>query len=107
MINAKNSCFIGSPIIEGNNNCVKVNIQSQKEDIDWEMIQDELIEVSAKLAKNCKEYKASKEALNKAVIKDEKGLIDVIKKNFSIFTSDIFTGVASGMLIEFIISLVS
>ncbi len=105
-IHIENSSFNGSPITKGNNNNVEINIQSSKENIDWESLQDELIEVSARLVKNSKEYLVSKEALNKAMIKDEEGLINIIKKNFSSFTSDIFKGVASRMLVEFIISLV-
>ena len=37
------------------------------------LAKDELIEVSAKLAKDSKEYMASKEALNSAMNKDERG----------------------------------
>lgn len=105
-LNIKNSCLNGSPITVGEGDDIKVNICSQIENIDWEKLQDELIEVSAQLMKSSQEYKASKEALNKVMNKDKKGLIDVIKKNFSSFTSDIFTGIASGMLVEFLMSLI-
>ncbi len=105
-INVKNSYFNGSPITNGNDNNVKINIQSSKENIDWESIQDELIEVSARLVKNSKEYLASKEALNRAINKDEQGLANIVKKNISSFTSDIFKGVASRMLVEFLMSLI-
>lgn len=83
-INVKNSYFNGSPIIKGNNNNVEINIQSSKENIDWESLQDELIEVSAKLAKDSKEYMASKEALNRAMIKDERGLANIVKRTFQV-----------------------
>jgi hypothetical protein len=105
-IHIKNSNLNGSPIIKGNNNNVEVNIQSSIEKINWNSLQDELIEVSAKLAKDSKEYMASKEALNSAMNKDERGLVNIVKRNISSFTSDIFTGVASRMLVEFLMSLI-
>ena len=49
---------------------------------------------------------ASKEALNSAMNKDERGLANIVKRNISSFTSDIFTGVASRMLVEFLMSLI-
>ena len=105
-IHIENSNLNGSTVIKGNNNNMKINIQSSKENIDWKSLQDELIEVSAKLVKDSKEYMASKEALNKAMNKDERGLVNIVKKNISSFTSDIFTGIASGMLVEFFMSLI-
>ncbi len=105
-INIKNSDLKNSPVIIGKGNYVSVNDRSSKKEIDWEKLQDDLIEVIARLPKASKEYNASKEALNKAMIKDEKGLINTIKKNVSSFTSDIFKGVASRMLVEFLMSLI-
>lgn len=105
-IHIEHSNLNGSPIIKGNNNNVEIKIQSSKENIDWESLQDELIEVSAQLVKNSKEYLASKEALNRAMNKDERGLANIVKKNISSFTSDIFKGVASRMLVEFLMSLI-
>ena len=88
-IHIKNSNLNGSPIIKGNNNNVEVNIQSSIEKINWNSLQDELIE-----------------ALNSAMNKDERGLVNIVKRNISSFTSDIFTGVASRMLVEFLMSLI-
>ena len=105
-IHIENSNLNGSTVIKGNNNNMKIKNQSSKENIDWKSLQDELIEVSAKLVKDSKEYMASKEALNKAMNKDERGLVNIVKKNISSFTSDIFTGIASGMLVEFFMSLI-
>ncbi|NBI89505.1 hypothetical protein D3Z45_02625 [Lachnospiraceae bacterium] len=75
-------------------------IQNTDDGINWEMIQDELIDVSGKLPKTSKEYVASKKALSYAMSKDKKGIMDCIKNNFACFTSDIFKDVASGMLVE-------
>lgn len=102
----KNSDFYGSPIVEGHGNTVIINSHS-KQEIDWEMLQDLLIETSAKLPKSSKEYCVSKEALNYAMSKDEKGFVNTVKRNFLSFTSDLFESVASGVLIEIITSTVS
>ena len=100
-INIKgNNSLDNSPITVGSNN--KVTIQDFKDEIDWGMIQDELIEVSGKLPKSSKEYFASKEALRYAMCKDEKGLKNILQKNAQSFLSDIFKGVASGALVEII-----
>lgn len=105
-IHIKNSDFYGSPVVTGTSNIVKVNIQSPQNVFDWEILQDELIEVSAKLPKKSKEYSDSKKALNYAMAKDEHGLINFIKKNLTSFSSDMFIGVASGLLVELISSLI-
>ena len=96
-IHIKNSDFYGSPVIEGEGNNVIINTHP-KQEFDWEMLQDKLIETSAKLPKTSKEYYASKEALNYAMSKDEKGFINTIKRNFLSFTSDLFESVASVVL---------
>lgn len=105
-ISIKDSNLNGSPVIIGNHDDVKVIIQSSKENIDWEILQDELIETSAKLPKESKEYCDSKKALNYAMARDENGLINFLKTNLSSFSSDMFTGVASGMLANLIMSLI-
>ncbi len=105
-INIKNSDLYGSPIVEGKNNNIKINIQSSQKVFDWEMLQDELIKTSAKLPKESKEYCDLKRALNYAMAKDEHGLINFLKNNLSSFSSNMFTGVASGMLVELISSLI-
>lgn len=99
-INNTNSQFENSPIVIGDGNSVKIN--SSDSNIDWEMLQDEFIKVLGKLPKSSKEYAASKNALNCAMKKDESGFINVLKKNSTSFLSDIFTGVASGTLVEII-----
>lgn len=103
-VHIKNSDFYGSPIVEGDGNTVIINSHSRE--IDWEMLQDLLIETSAKLPKSSKEYCASKEALNYAMSKDEKGFVNIVKRNFLSFTTDLFESVASGVLIEIITSMV-
>lgn len=99
-INYADSQITNSPIIVGNKN--SINIDSSVGYIDWEKLQDEFIEVLGKLPKTSKEYVASKNALNCAMKEDKFGFIDVLKKNSTSFLSDIFTGVASGVLVEII-----
>lgn len=105
-IKIKNSNFHGSPIVEGDGNTVIINSHSEQE-IDWEMLQDKLIETSVKLPKSSKEYCASKEALKYAMSKDEKGFINTVKRNLLSFTSDLFKSVTSEVLVEIITSMVS
>lgn len=99
-INYTDSQITNSPIIVGNGN--SVNINSSVGNTDWEKLQDEFIEVLGKLPKSSKEYVASKNALNCAMKEDKSGFIDVLKKNSTSFLSDIFKGVASGVLVEII-----
>ena len=99
-INYTNSKITNSPIIVGNNNLV--NINSSVGNIDWGKLQDEFIEVLGKLPKSSKEYADSKSALNYAMKEDKSGFINVLKRNSTSFLSDIFTGVASGVLVEII-----
>lgn len=100
-INIKgNNSLDNSPITVGCNN--KIAIQSTKDEIDWKVIQDELIEVSGKLPKSSNEYLVSKEALGYAMCKDKESLKNVLQKNSQSFLSDIFKGVASGALVEII-----
>lgn len=103
-INNKNSSFSNSPIIVGDNN--KVNINSTSKNIDWEALQDELIKALGKLPQNTKEYDMTKKALVYATTKDENGLIKFLKNNWTKFATDIFTGAASGVLVEVLKSLI-
>ena len=95
-----NCKITNSPIAVVNNN--SININSSFGNISWDKLQDEFIEVLGKLPKSSKEYVASKNALNCAMKEDKSGLIDVLKKNSTSFLSDIFKGVASGLLVEVI-----
>lgn len=100
-IRIENSDFYESPVVVGKDNNVTFNSHS-KQEINWEMLQDDLIETSAKLPKSSKEYDVSKKALSYAIAKDKKGLTDIIKNNLLCFSSDLFKSVASGVLVEFI-----
>lgn len=99
-IHNKYSQFVNSPIVVGKDN--SVIIQNIDAGINWEMIQDELIEISSKLPKTSEEYVVCKNALSYAMSKDKNGLMDCIRKNLTSFTSDIFKDVAGGMLVELI-----
>ena len=99
-INITDSKLTTSPTIIGD--CNSININNSVSNIDWEMLQDELIKVLGKLPEVSKEYAASKNALNCAMKEDKSGFIDVLKKNSTSFLSDIFKGVASGTLVEII-----
>lgn len=81
-------------IITGDNNSVKIN--------NWEQLQDELIKAYERLPKTSEEYIASGEALQYALKKDEEGLRNVFNKYSKSFLSDVFKGVASGVLVEVI-----
>ena len=81
-------------IITGDNNSVNIN--------DWEQLQDELIKVYERLPKTSEEYIASGEALQYALKRDEEGLRKVFNKYSKSFLSDVFKGVASGVLVEVI-----
>jgi hypothetical protein len=105
-IKIENSDFYGSPVVVGDDNNVLINFHS-KQEINWEMLQDNLIETSAKLPKSSKEYDATKKALSCAMAKDEKGLVNTLKNNLLSFSSDLFKSVASGVLIEYISSFIS
>lgn len=100
-INIKDdNSFEASPIIIGEGH--KVTIQGSNSEINWKFIKDELVEASSKLPKSSKEYYASKELLDYAVIENKNELRKTAKKNATIFMSDIFKGVASGALVEII-----
>lgn len=62
-----------SAVIVGENNSVNIN------EVDWEMIQDELIKTYEKLPQLSEEYFALKEALNYVLNRDENGFKNVIK----------------------------
>lgn len=99
-----NSPFVventNSAVVMGDNNSVIIN------DADWKVLQDELIKVYQKLPQSSEEYTASKKAFNYALNKDEKGLKAVLKEYAKSFTSDLFSGVASGVLVELISRLI-
>lgn len=84
-------------VITGNNNSVNIN--------NWEQLQDELIKVYEKLPKTSEEYAASGEALKYALSRDEDGLMKVFNKYSKCFLSDVFKGVASGLLVDIIKSM--
>ena len=62
--------FKQSPIITGHNNTVM--IQEAYHEIDWELWQNELIDVPGKLPESSDEYAASKEALKCSLIRIRK-----------------------------------
>ena len=105
-VHIKNSSFYGSPIVEGDGNIIKNKLCDAENTIDWDVLQDQLIETSAKLPKSSREYIISKEALNYAMAEYKRGLVKIIKNNLLCFTSDLFKGIASSVLIEFINSLI-
>ena len=84
-------------VITGDNNSVNIN--------NWEQLQDELIKVYEKLPKTSEEYVASGEALKYALSRDESGLLKVFNKYSKCFLSDVFKGVASGVLVDIIKSM--
>ena len=98
------STFEQSPIITGHNNTVI--LQGTDHEIDWELWQNELIDVSGKLPESSDEYAASKEALKCSLNRDKEGLTKVLKKNAASFMTDIFKGVASGTLVRLILEMV-
>ena len=85
---------VTSPIIIGDNNSLSIN--------NWNLIQDELRKVYMKLPEMSVEYQATEEALEYALNKDKEGLIHTFKKYSASFLSDLFSGVASGILLEII-----
>ncbi|MEY8433874.1 hypothetical protein AALC75_25900 [Lachnospiraceae bacterium 48-42] len=102
-IHINNSGFHDSPVVNGSNNTVI--IKANEPILEWQILQDELIQTSAKLPQSSKEYDATKKALGCAMNKDKKKLEDVIRENISSFTSDIFKGIASGILVDIIMNL--
>lgn len=88
-----------SAVVVGDNNSVTIN------DADWKVLQEELIKVYQKLPPSSKEYAASRKAFNCAWDKNEQGLKAVLKEYAKAFTSDLFSGVASGVLVELIAKL--
>ncbi len=84
-------------VITGDNNSVIIN--------NWEQLQDELIKAYEKLPETSEEFAASGEALKYALNRDEDGLIKVFNKYSKCFLSDIFKGVASGLLVDIIKSM--
>ena len=89
-----------SNVVAGDNNRVIIN------EADWKMIQDELIKVYRKLPQSSEEYNASEKALNYALNRDEKGFKAVLKEYAKSFTSDLFSGVASGVLVNLLSKLI-
>lgn len=69
--------------------------------IDWESMQQDLVIFLKAIEFNTTSLKSvSEQALILAEKKDEQGFINLIKRNKNLFTSDIFKGVASGLLVE-------
>lgn len=83
-----------SAVVVGDNNSVTIN------DADWKMLQEELIKIYQKLPQSSEEYIASQKAYNCALNKDEQGLKAVLKEYAKSFASDLFSGVASGVLVN-------
>lgn len=103
-VNNKNSVFSNSPIIIGDNN--KININGSSSDIEWKVLEDELIKVLGKLPKDSEEYVATKKLFAHTITENKKGIIDFLRTNKDKFATDVFTGVASGLLVEILRQLI-
>lgn len=89
-IHIKNSNLHNSPVTEGISNTVIVNFQDSGGIIDWEMLQDHLIETAAQLPKSSEEYYAVKKALKYAGEENKKEFENTINSNLLSFTSGLF-----------------
>ena len=101
-VNIISSSLNGSPVVIGNEN--KVSCASDT-DLNWEMLEEELVNVIGKLPRASREYEVSKKAFVYVINKNKVGFRKVVKSNSSLFLSDVFKGVASGILMEIIKSI--
>ena len=79
--------FEQSPIITGHNNTVI--LQGADHEIDWELWQNELIDVSGKLPESSDEYAALKETLRCSLNKEQEGLVLTFEDSESYFLTNI------------------
>ncbi len=89
----------GSVITVGDNNTVVYN---PKDDTDWTALKRDLFDAARRLPDASAELIAAQAAYDYVCKKDKKGLRAYIKSHAAAFCSQMFYGVASGMLVELI-----
>lgn len=82
----------------GNGNTINCNLDIAN----LEEISDHLFATYSKLPPESQEAMSTKKAIQFAAKNDKLGLINFVKKHASNFTSDLFSGVTSAFLVEFI-----
>jgi hypothetical protein len=88
-----------STITIGDNNVIQVY---DGKDINWETLEKQLFALIRKLPETSNEFAVAQKAIKYTVKKDEKGLRNLIRSHIGIFTSDLFSSTASGILADFI-----
>ncbi len=89
----------GSVITIGNNNTVVYN---PKDDTDWAALKRDLFDAARRLPDASAELKAARAAYDYVCKKDKMGLRAYIKSHAAAFCTQMFYGVASGILVELI-----
>mgnify|MGYP000009512693 CR=1 FL=1 len=89
----------GSVITVGDNNTVVCNT---KDDTDWAALKRDLFDAVRRLPDASPELRAAQAAYDYVCKKDKKGLRAYIKSHAAAFSTQMFYGVASGMLGELI-----
>ena len=92
--------LINSPVTIGNNN--NVSVDSKLDSIQWEAIKNDCFSAMQKLPMGSAERNAAEEVFADAVRKDRGKLKNTIVKYAKELSSEVFTGAASILLVDFI-----
>lgn len=103
-INFSNSKVEGSAISIGENSLAVVN--NLPKEIDWEKLNDDIIDAISALPKDSKENEAAKKLQKEIVTQNENGIIKTIKQYAPMFMSELFSAISSQFLMEFIRSFI-
>ena len=98
----KDSSLINSPVVTGKKNTIYNN-----KEIEWKKLQDGLEKVCRELPKESDAYAASDAALKCVIQKDKSNFLKTLENNKGVFLSDVFKGVASGLLVEMLNKIIS
>ena len=91
--------IIDSVITIGDNNKVEYN---SKDNTDWAALKSDLFNAARRLPDDSAELEAAQAAYGYVCKEDKKGLRAYIKSHAAAFSTQMFYGVASGMLVELI-----
>lgn len=100
----KDSSLINSPVVTGKKNTIYNNKEIE---IEWKKLQDGLEKVCRELPKESDAYAASDAALKCVIQKDKSNFLKTLENNKGVFLSDVFKGVASGLLVEMLNNIIS
>ncbi|MBU5676807.1 hypothetical protein KQI88_10290 [Alkaliphilus sp. MSJ-5] len=98
----KNTSIVNSVVTIGKNNVVRTYLMNNEDDIKWDVLKSEFLNIIKKLPEGSDELEFSIEAYDYIVEKDKNKFLKLIKDNIANFTSSLFSTTASAFLIDFI-----